>query len=295
MTTQYYQLIYGIDAMLQKVNDMHKLRFIYRSAKKSVNRNELNDLNFLESIAKPFFDPYAENRQIFAHWMIQSDIYITNSRFEKDRFLKRFLKQCDKVQIEFDKVKINSAKLIEKIEELRIHLDALEQHGKRIDITPKLQKIEARQSENSIILEKGKTAKILKQVSEVFNNSTKFLKVMDKWVGVKTLEYFIAVPDVPVRILTSNIEKKSQLEFQVLLKRINETRSNPIDVHLCDPKEFHDRYIINGEELWMIGSSLKDVGYKNWTTLNRITGIEKRKELDKIFNRLWKKSIMIDL
>ena len=295
MSAQYYQLVQTLDLILQKTNNLHGLRFFYSAAKKSANRTEKEDMNLLESIAKPFFDPYAESRQIFTQWIIQSDVFVTNSKFEKDNFLKRFLKQRDKVQTEFDKTKINSIKLTEKIGELRIHLDALQQHGKRVNITPKLQKIEPIPSDNTIILQKGKTVEILRQISEVFNNSTRFLKVMDNWVGVRTLEYFTAIPDIQVKILTSNIEKKNQVEFHVMLKRINETRSNPIEVRLCEPKEFHDRYVIGGKELWMIGSSLKDVGYKNWTTINRINDNEQRKELNKIFDGLWKKSTVFDL
>ena len=103
---------------------------------------------------------------------------------------------------------------------------------------------------------------------------------MDKWVSDKTLEYFASAPEVPIKILTSVIDNKKRVQFQVMLNRINETRSNPIEVRICDPKEFHDRYIISGKELWVIGSSLKDVGYKNWTTLNRVEDGEKRKELN---------------
>ena len=295
MTAQYYQLVQNIDVILQKVNNIHVLKFGWNAGKKVLGSADVQDMNLLESIGKAFFDPFTESRQMFTQWIIQSDVFITNSNFQKDIFLKRFVKQRDKVQTEFDKTKVNSTKLTEKLGELRIHLDALQQHGKQIVVTKKLQKIEQPQLDSTIILEKGKTVDILKQVSEVFNSSTKFLKIMDNWIGVKTLEYLTSMPEIPVKILTSNIEKKSQVEFQVMLNRINETRSNPIEVRLCEPKEFHDRYTINGKDLWMIGASLKDVGYKNWTTISKINDKDQRKEINKIFDMLWKNSIPFSL
>lgn len=289
MTAQYYQLAQALDMILQKVNDIHKLRFIYNTAKKSASSTEKEDLSFLESIAKPFFDPYTESRQLFTEWVIHTDVYITNSNFSKDAFLKRFLKQRDKVQTDLDKTKLNSTKLSEKIGGLRILLDALERYGKRIINTPSLQD-KSPQLDSTIILEKGKTVDVLRQVTQIFSNSKGYLYVMDKWVSDKTLEYFASAPEIPIKILTSVIDNKKRVQFQVMLNRINETRSNPIEVRICDPKEFHDRYIISGKELWVMGSSLKDVGYKNWTTLNRVEDGEKKKELNKIFEKLWRKS-----
>ncbi|KAF6247116.1 hypothetical protein C6990_05395 [Nitrosopumilus sp. b3] len=263
---------------------------MYNIAKKGANKDEQDDLELIESVTKPFFDPYTESRQLFTQWMIDSDIYISATNFDKDNFLKRFVKQRDKVQTEFDKIKPNSNKLAEKVGELKIHLDALERHGTRKAVISSIKQKSTPQLEDTIILEKGKTVDILKQVSEIFNGSARFLKVMDKWAGVKMLDYFVSVPEIPIKILTSNLEKKSEIEFQVMLNRINETRSNKIEVRVCDPKEFHDRYIINEKDLWMIGSSLKDVGYKNWTTITRTNDNEKRGDINNIFDDLWKKS-----
>lgn len=293
MNGQYGQLIQSLDVILQKIIDVHKLRFIYNFAKKSGSKAEQDDLGLLESIAKPFIDPYTDSRQLFTQWVIYSDIYITNSNYAKDVFLKRFIKQRDKVQAEFDKNRPDSKKLMEKITELRIHLDALEQNGKRIIKTVTISEKSNPRLDDTIILEKGKTVDILRQVSAIFNSSTGFLKVMDKWVSDRTLDYFASAPEIPIKILTANIDKKRIVPFQVMLNRINETRTNKIDVRVCDPSEFHDRYVMTGKELWMIGSSLKDVGYTNWTTVNRLDDKEKRKELLEIFDRLWAKATTI--
>lgn len=278
---------------MQKVTDVHKLRFIYNFAKQGSSRAEQNDLGLLESITKPFFDPFIEPKQIFTQWVIQSDVYIASSNYAKDTFLKGFVKQRNKVQTEFDRTRPDSKRLLEKIGNLRIHLVALEQHGKKIVKVVKVPKKFTPLLDSTIILEKGKTVDILRQVSEIFNASTGFLKVMDKWVGDRTLDYFASTPEVPIKILTANIDKKTLVPFQILLNRINETRSNKIEVRVCNPTEFHDRYIITEKNLWIVGSSLKDAGYKNWTTINRSGDDEKRKELSDIFDKLWNSSTPI--
>lgn len=293
MNGQYGQLVQSLDVILQKVVDVHKLRFIYNFAKKSGSRAEQDDLGLLESIAKPFIDPYIDSRQLFTQWIIYSDIYVTNSNYTKDAFLKRFIKQRDKVQTEFDKSRPDSKKLMMKVGELRIHLDALEQNGKRAVKTANMPEKSTPQLDNTIILEKGKTVDILRQVSDILNASTGFLKVMDKWVSDRTLDYFASAPEIPIRILTSNIDTKRLVPFQVMLNRINETRQNKIEVRACSPSEFHDRYIITEKDLWIIGSSLKDVGYKNWTTINRSGDGKKRKELSEIFDKLWSGSTVV--
>ena len=200
---QYFQLFQSLDLILQKVNNIHGLRFLYNMAKKGANKDEQDDLELIESVTKPFFDPYTESRQLFTQWVIDSDIYLSASNFDKDNFLKRFVKQRDKVQTEFDKIKPNSNKLTEKVGELKIHLDALERHGTRKAITSILQQKTVPQLDDIMILEKGKTVDILKQVTEILNSSTEFLKVMDKWVGVKMHDYFVSVPELPVKILIS--------------------------------------------------------------------------------------------
>ena len=213
MSTQYYQLAQALDVILAKVNNIHGLKFIYNTVKKSSNKTEQEDLDLLESVAKPFFDPLTESRQMFIQWVINSDVYLTNSNFSKDVFLKRFIKQRDKVQTEFERIRPNTTWLSEKIGELRIHLDALEKYGKRIVRTHSLQENSPPQLESTIILEKGKTVDVLIQVTQILNNSKEYLNVMDKWVSDKTLEYFASDPDIPIKILTSNIDNKKRYSF----------------------------------------------------------------------------------
>lgn len=288
MSTQYYQLAQYLDLVLQKVNNIHGLKFLYNIGKKIADPVELEDLNLLESVTKPFYDPFTESRQMFSQWVIQSDVYITNSNFSKDNFLKRFVKQRDKVESEFDKIKLNSTGLSEKIAQLRIQLDALEKHGKRVSQIPNLEKQPEPQTDNTMLIEKGKPYDALKQVSQIFRSAKGPIKIMDKWISDKTLEFLASAPDVQIRVLTSNIEERSQTKFDILLRRINEQRTNPIQVKKCDPKGFHDRYIITKNELWVVGGSLKDIGYKTWSTINKVDDEETRSEISNIFSSLWK-------
>lgn len=291
MNGQYYQLVQSLDMMIQKVNKIQTLKLTWDLGKKFLGSEYVADMKNLESFGK-YIDQFIETRQIFSQWVIQSDIFVTNAKFQKDTFLSRFVKQRNKVERELGKEKVNATKLSVNIVNLKTHFIAMQKYGKKnIEKIPKLKKVTPLKKEKIIILEKGKTVDILKQVSEIFNNSTKFLKIMDNWIGSRTLEYVTSVPEIPIKMLTSSIEKNSQLEFEILLKRINEKRVNPIEIHLCKPKEFHDRYAINGKDLWIIGASLKDAGYTNWTTISKISDEDQRKEISKIFDILWKNSI----
>ncbi len=292
MSGQYHQLIQTLDALIENVNKLNTSKFLWNLGKNILGSDDVTAMRNLESLGGNI-DLFADKKQVFTQWIVQSNVYITNSNFKKDSFLSEFTKQRNKVKREFDKNKVNAATLVTSMTELRTHLVALQQYG--TVKSPKLlkekqPKTKLPKEKNTIKIDKGNTVDILKQVTRVFDNSTKFLKVMDNWIGTRTLDYFATVPEIPVKILTSNIAKKDKISFEVMLRRINEERTKSIEVHLCKPGEFHDRYIINGKELWMIGSSLKDAGYTNWTTINPLNDQDLRKEINKIFDVLWKNS-----
>lgn len=285
MSGQYHQLAQIIDIILQKVNGIHVLKFGWNLGKKILDDVDVQDMNLLESVGTPFFDPYIESRQMFVQCVIQSDVYITNSNFTNDTFLKRFVKQRDKVQTKFDKTKPNSTKLTEKIGELRVHLDALEQHGRRVSTVPSLNEPEPPNETTTKLIAKGKPFDAIRQVAQILETSKDSIKIMDRYVSEKTLEFLATAPDVQIKIITTTIE--SQIKFDIFLRRINEERTNPIKVKICDSKEYHDRYIITKKEVWSIGGSLKDVGYKTWSTINKIDDEDIKKEVNNIFDRLW--------
>ena len=290
-----YQLIQTLDLIIQRVNKFYTSKSLWNLGK-VLDSNDVAAMRDIESLEKNS-DIYSEIHQLFTNWVIQSDIYISNSNFQKDSFLSRFIKQRNKTEREMGKEKINIVKLLTTVSELKTHVVALEQHGKRkkpkIPKSPKDKSLKT-ESQNTVRLEKGKKVDILKQVSKILNNSTKFIKIMDNWIGLRTLDYLTSIPDIPVMVLTSDIGKK-RVEFETLLRRINEERSKPIEIRTCRPKDFHDRHIINGKELWMIGSSLKDAGYTNSTLLTEIKDKYQRDEINKTFDVLWKNSTPICL
>ena len=111
---------------------------------------------------------------------------------------------------------------------------------------------------------------------------------MDRWVSSKTFEYYATAPDIPIMTLTTEID--NSITLQIILKRLNEERENKIQIRVCDKKEFHDRYIITDKELWMVGPSLKDAGYKTWGTITRAEDSEKKEKINQKFDGIWENS-----
>lgn len=288
MMAQYNQLQQGLALIIKNIGNVSGLKLFYNALKLDSDPAERKNLDDIESLAKGSgFDPFMQTRQQFAYWLIQSDLYLTNSNFERDIFLKRFLSQLDKAESELEKVKPDIAMLNNKLTQLQIYLQALEQYGKPINQLSTVKQIEDKISSNIEILEKGKPYEVLKVIRQIFSQSEKYIKVMDRWIGNKTLDYFASAPDVSIMILTTEIE--NTVAFETILKRINDERNNKIDIRKCDRKDFHDRYIITDKELWSLGPSLKDAGYKIWGTITRADDEEKRDKINQKFDDLWKK------
>lgn len=292
--TQYNQLQQGLALIIKNIGNVSGMKLFYGAFKLDSDPAERKNLDDIESLAKGSgFDPFIQTRQQFAYWLIQSDLYLTNSNFKRDIFLKRFLSQRDKAEAELEKVKPDIAMLNNKLTKLQIHLQALEQYGKPINQLSTVKEIEDKISSNIEILEKGKPYQVLKVIRQIFFQSEKYIKVMDRWIGNKTLDYFASTPDVSIMVLTTEIDKT--LAFQIVLKRINEERKNKIQIRKCDRKDFHDRYIITDKELWSLGPSLKDAGYKTWGTVTRADDEEKKDKINKKFDDLWGKSKEMEL
>jgi len=287
----YNQLSQELYQIIKLTSDLQGAKLIYNFLKSEASTSERKTMDSAESIASPHLDFFTNIRNLFTRWIIQSDIYIEN--LSKDNFLRRFLKQRDKIQNELDKQKPNATKLVGFLNELQIHLEALQQYGK-----PKMKKLEEisekNENKDTIILEKGKPFDALRQVSEIFQKAESYIKLMDKYTGSKTLDFFVDVPEVPIKILTSQIETKNQIQFKVLYQRLKEEKKGLIEIRRCLPDKFHDRYALTEKEAWIIGPSLKDVGYKNWGTLSLIKDKEQRKKIEKIFDELWSSSTPIE-
>jgi len=147
-----------------------------------------------------------------------------------------------------------------------------------------------------ITVEKSQPYTALKRVESIFQNTQVYVKIMDKWIGKRTLDFVMEVPStVPVMILTGFVEKKSQRKFSSLYERIRKEKGGKIDIRICDPSEFHDRYIITNNELWQSGPSLKDLGITKWGTISKIGNASVKMDIEGRFDNLWKSSTEINL
>lgn len=288
MVANYIQLITDLDELLKNIGNVSGMKLLYNVIKQDSDKLQKQQFDQMESSFSHLVDPFYQPRIFFTQWLIQSDLYLQYSNFEKDIFLKRFLKQRDKVENELEKKKPNTVIMTSYLSNLRMQLQALEQYGKRISLLSKSKKIESETSTNIEIFEKGKPYEALKVIGQIFCKSEKYIKLMDRWIGNKTLDYFVSTPNVSIMILTTEIE--NMVAFEIVLKRINDERNNKIEIRKCYRKDFHDRYIITDKELWSLGPSLKDAGYKTWGTITRADDEEKRDKINQKFDDLWEKS-----
>ena len=288
MMANYNQLIADLDEILKNVGNVSGMKLMYNAIKQDSDARQKQEFNQMESSFSHLIDPFYQTKTFFTQWLIQSDVYLRNTNFEKNIFLKRFLKQREKTENELDKAKPETTVLNSLLTNLRMHLQALEQFEKRVNPLVTVKEIEDKTNSNIEILEQGKPYEVFKVIGKIFSQSEKYIKLMERWISIKTLDYFVSTRDVSIMILTTEIE--NTVAFETILKRINEERDNKIDIRKCDRKDFHDRYIITDKELWSLGPSLKDAGYKTWGTITRADDEEKRDEINQKFDDLWKKA-----
>ena len=285
--SNYQHLLTNLDLLLNNVGNVSGIKLLYNAIKQ--DSEQKRELEQMESSFSHLVDPLYQTKTLFNQWLLQSDIYLKNSNFKKDIFLTRFLKQREKIEFELNKTKPNTTILNSLLTNLRMNLHALEQNGEHVNsLSVNNKELNNNLNSNIVILEQGKPYDVLSIISKIFSKSKKYIKVMDRWVSSKTFEYYATAPDIPIMTLTTQID--TTLELQIMLKRLNEERENKIQIRRCNKQDFHDRYIITDEELWSVGPSLKDAGYKTWGTITRAEDNEKKDEINQKFDEIWEKS-----
>jgi hypothetical protein len=287
----YHTIAALLNEIIRIANNLQLGGLLY-NAWKNDQGSAKSDIKVVESLGT-IVDVFSGLRNMFTQFVIEGDLFVEN--FAIDNFLKRFLSTRDKVQNELDKKKPDMPYLATLLSQLKLHLDALQNYGKPSSSEKPESRIQQSEIPDVIILEKGKPAQALADIERIFHNAKSCVKIMDKWVSDKTLEFLFSSSQIPIRILTSVIEEKSAARFYTLYRRMREERGENIEVRKCSPQEFHDRYIITGDELWMLGPSLKDASYKNWGTITRIKDEARRKEIEDTFDAIWKRSLLLDI
>lgn len=129
-------------------------------------------------------------------------------------------------------------------------------------------------------------------ILRILNSAYDEIYICDVFFDVKSLERFVLpmeISNIPVRILSSKKELKSNGRRKKLSSRIEEMNTKNVAKIECrlligKKAELHDRFIVADDNVWMLGCSLNEFGDRA-TTLIRVPKDYKKKIIDRI--KLW--------
>ena len=271
--------------ILQEINQMSQLRGMYRLGKSFFTKREQQELNALEQAFSCTIDPLYNVRNTFAKWSAQCDLELSN--YKRNQQIRSFEREKKSVLKLLEKKNLDYIMLSSKMQNILLALEVLERTAIRNDT-----KEETVQGVIEVItVEKAQPYTALKRVESIFHNAQGYVKIMDKWIGSHTLDFILEIPSqTSVKILTGFVEKKSRTKFSSLLERLQKEKDGAVEIHRCEPSEFHDRFIITQNELWQSGPSLKDLGVTKWGIVSKIGNPTTKRDVEKKFDELWIKS-----
>jgi len=124
------------------------------------------------------------------------------------------------------------------------------------------------------------------ELKNILGSVTDYVKIIDPYINVDTLERLQAVPvNIPIMFLSENTGGKNEKR---LLRSCKEFFVEKPNFNLKKCKGLHDRYILTKSRGWTIGSSLKDFG-KKMSSISPLSN-ELKKDVEKTFDRLWNES-----
>lgn len=104
--------------------------------------------------------------------------------------------------------------------------------------------------------------------------------VVDKWVGPGTLDCLIEVRH-PIRLLTGDQDASIGSGFN---RTLEEFRSEGAEIEVRRHPNLHDRHLVFNNRLWLLGSSLKDAGRKDF---NLIEVVDSKKAIIRGIEAKW--------
>ena len=100
-------------------------------------------------------------------------------------------------------------------------------------------------------------------INDLIKKAKKSIILIDNYIDETTLMLFAKVPDVKVTIYTRTVTKQLKLDYEKYKKQYT-------NITLKSLKNSHDRFLIlDNEEVYHIGASLKDLG-KKWFAFSKI-------------------------
>jgi len=134
-----------------------------------------------------------------------------------------------------------------------------------------------------IIVDPQKPHQAIQRISDLLGTFSGTVKICDPYLDKKTLEVTAMIPDnCDVRFL-SNPPKDGQT-FLRHLKAYKVEHPN-LQVRTISPGHIHDRYILVGQDMWLVGHSLNAIGSKQALVVK--LGQNIRGEIEKWFDGTW--------
>ncbi|MCL4357468.1 hypothetical protein M1512_01045 [Patescibacteria group bacterium] len=99
--------------------------------------------------------------------------------------------------------------------------------------------------------------KARRKFEELFESAKNHIKIEDNYIGRRTLDLLISANDVPIQIITSAIQEKN---FPNALTDFKRDYHNTIKIKISN--EFHGRFMIVDDQVYLVDQSIKDFGEK---------------------------------
>lgn len=140
-----------------------------------------------------------------------------------------------------------------------------------------------------VVIPPGQPFTSVLKLRKILQSIQGYAKIIDPYVDETTLELFLYIPEgLPIKVLTAytgGAEKGRR--FVRSCNRFKKER-HQFEIRRCEVKVIHDRFILDKNKGWSIGSSLKDIGKK--LSMIKIISSQSKRETEKIFDEMWSKS-----
>ena len=154
----------------------------------------------------------------------------------------------------------NSSSVFQRFERIEQRLFS---HDEKIDKVFKALESKQQSTQSNGIFFNGQIFDAYTFISDLIRTAKKDIILIDNYIDDTTLNLFTKVPNIKVTIYTHNISKTLKTD----LEKYNKQYSN---INIKVFKDSHDRFIIlDNDELYNIGASLKDVG-KKWFAFSKL-------------------------
>jgi hypothetical protein len=112
----------------------------------------------------------------------------------------------------------------------------------------------------TVIIDPEKAIKAVSSVHALLCGMKGIVRLCDPYVDHSTIEHLAAVPkDVPIRILTVNIQEANRLRRVLAAAR---TEGRQVELRVAQGAKLHDRFVIDDAKMLLLGTSLNGLGKK---------------------------------